>query len=77
MNVARFGAACVAYKGKLYVCGGFGVGKSILSSAECYDPDTDKWTKLNGMRKMCGFVGGVLVDRPIHFDRKPSGDQES
>ena len=20
------------------------------------------------MKKMCGFVGGVLVDRPIHFD---------
>ena len=27
-----------------------------------------QWTKLPHMKKICGFVGGVLVDRPIHFD---------
>ena len=45
-----------------------GEDKAILSSVESYDPDTDKWTKLTGMKKICGFVGGVLVDRPVHFD---------
>ena len=24
------------------------------------------------MKKMCGFVGGVLVERPIHFEPKES-----
>ena len=27
-----------------------------------------QWTKLPHMKKICGFVGGVLVDRPVHFD---------
>ena len=27
-----------------------------------------QWTKLSHMKKICGFVGGVLVDRPVHFD---------
>ena len=59
-------------KGKIYVIGGFGVSKAILNSQECYDPDTDKWTKLTAMKKMCGFVGGTLVDRPVHFEDRPS-----
>ena len=55
--------------------GGFGASKAILSSSECYDPETDKWTKMAGMKKMCGFVGGVLVDRPVHFqDRSINAD---
>lgn len=70
MNEARFGCAVVAYQGKVYATGGFGVGKAILSSQECYDPDTDKWTKVTQMKKMCGFVGGTLVDRPIHFEQE-------
>ena len=68
MNEARFGSAVTAYQGKIYVSGGFGVGKSILSSTECYDPEFNRWTKMTPMRKMCGFVGGVLVDRPVHFE---------
>lgn len=50
--------------------GGFGASKAILSSQECYDPDTDKWFKISSMKKMCGFVGGALVDRPVHFEEK-------
>ena len=36
---------------------------------ECYDPSTNKWTKMPQMKKMCGFVGGILIDRPIHLDK--------
>ena len=68
MDEARFGSAVVAYQGKMYVSGGFGVGKTILKSTEVYDPIMDKWKKVDPMNKMCGFVGGVLVDRPVHFD---------
>jgi N-acetylneuraminic acid mutarotase len=68
MHESRFGSAVVAYQGKMYVSGGFGVGKSILSSTEVYDPEEDRWTKLSNMKKMCGFVGGVLVERPVHFE---------
>ena len=63
---------CLFLKGKIYVIGGFGVSKAILNSQECYDRDTDKWTKLTAMKKMCGFVGGTLVDRPVHFEDRPS-----
>ena len=58
-------------QGKIYVTGGFGASKAILSSQECYDPEQDKWTKMPAMKKMCGFVGGVLVDRPVHFQDRP------
>ena len=74
MKEARFGSAVVAYQGKMYVSGGFGVGKSILHSTEVYDPVTDKWTRVDPMNKMCGFVGGVLVERPIHFDASNEGN---
>lgn len=66
--IFSFGCAVVAHQGRIYVGGGFGEDKAILSSVESYDPDTDKWTKLTSMKKICGFVGGVLVDRPVHFD---------
>jgi hypothetical protein len=39
---------------------------------ECYDPSTNKWTKMPQMKKMCGFVGGTLIDRPIHLDTSDS-----
>jgi len=68
MHESRFGCAVVAHQGKIYVSGGFGQDKAILCSVEAYDPEVDKWTKLPHMKKMCGFVGGVLVDRPVHFD---------
>ena len=42
MHESRFGCAVVAHLGKIYVGGGFGQDKAILSSVECYDPDTDK-----------------------------------
>ena len=44
------------------------MSKSILQTMECYDPATNKWTKMPAMKKMCGFVGGTLIDRPIHLD---------
>ena len=77
MTEARFGSAVVAYQGKMYVSGGFGVGKSILRSTEVYDPAKDKFTRVDSMNKMCGFVGGVLVDRPIHLDAMNDGNATS
>ena len=68
MHESRFGCAVVSHQGRIYVSGGFGQDKAILSSVESYDPETDKWVKLPAMKKMCGFVGGVLIDRPVLFD---------
>lgn len=68
MYESRFGCAVVAHQGRIYVSGGFGQDKAILSTVECYDPVLNKWSKLTGMRKMCGFVGGVLIDRPVLFE---------
>ena len=36
----RFGCSVVAHQGKIYVSGGYGHDKAILSSTECYDPLT-------------------------------------
>ena len=41
MNDSRFGCAVVAHQGKIYVSGGFGSDKNILSSSEVYDPGID------------------------------------
>jgi hypothetical protein len=41
MNDSRFGCAVVAHQGKIYVSGGFGSDKNILSSSEVYDPGKD------------------------------------
>ena len=34
--------------------------------------ETGKWTKLHSMKSMCGFVAGILVDRPIHLEENVS-----
>ncbi len=65
MATARFGCSCVAYRGKVYVSGGFGRGKDALTSMEVYDPASDRWSPAPRMRDMSGFVGGVLVDKPL------------
>ena len=69
MNEPRFGCAIVSYQGNIYVSGGFGVNKSILNTVEYYEPDTDQWIKMDSMKKMSGFVGGILIDRPVDFEQ--------
>jgi hypothetical protein len=46
MNDSRFGCAVVAHQGKIYVSGGFGSDKNILSSSEVYDPGKDYFKAL-------------------------------
>ena len=65
----RFGCAVVSHQGKIYVSGGFGVNKSILNTVECYEPEKDKWSKVDSMKKMSGFVGGILIDKPVNFEQ--------
>ncbi|KAK9751161.1 hypothetical protein RND81_02G246600 [Saponaria officinalis] len=67
MNVARFDFASAEVNGKIYVVGGYGVEGESLSSAEVYDPDTDKWTIIESIRRprwgcfACGFQGKLYV----------------
>jgi hypothetical protein len=68
MNDSRFGCAVVTHQGKIFVAGGFGNDKNILSTSEMFDPETGKWTRLTSMKGMCGFVGGILVDKPLHLE---------
>ncbi|KAL1363541.1 hypothetical protein AAHE18_03G156100 [Arachis hypogaea] len=51
MNVARYDFACAEVNGLVYVVGGYGLHGEILSSAEVYDPDTDKWTLIESVRR--------------------------
>ena len=67
MNVARYDFACAAVDGIVYVVGGYGIEGDNLSSAEVYDPETDKWTLIESLRRprsgcfACGFDGKLYV----------------
>jgi len=53
MTHARSGLGIIAAEDKIYAIGGYGFGgwgiASYVSTNECYDPKTDKWTTLTSM----------------------------
>ncbi|KAL9332781.1 hypothetical protein ACSQ67_002391 [Phaseolus vulgaris] len=67
MNVARYDFACAEVNGLVYAIGGHGEDGDSLSSAEMYDPETDKWTLIESLRRprwgcfACGFEGKLYV----------------
>lgn len=67
MNVARYDFACTEVNGLVYVVGGYGIEGENLSSAEVYDPDSDKWTLIESLRRprwgcfACSFEGKLYV----------------
>lgn len=67
MNVARYDFACAEVNGKIYAVGGYGMDGESLSSAEVYDPDTDKWNLIESLRRprwgcfACSFDGKLYV----------------
>ncbi|KAJ1410624.1 Kelch-type beta propeller [Sesbania bispinosa] len=67
MNVARYDFACAEVNGLVYAVGGYGVNGDSLSSVEVYDPDTNKWTMIESLRRprwgcfACGFEGKLYV----------------
>ncbi|KAJ9176204.1 hypothetical protein P3X46_011543 [Hevea brasiliensis] len=67
MNVARYDFACAEVDGRVYAVGGYGIDGDSLSSAEMYDPDTEKWTLIESLRRprwgcfACGFEGKLYV----------------
>lgn len=67
MNVARYDFACTEVNGLVYVVGGYGIEGESLSSVEVYDPDSDKWTLIESLRRprwgcfACSFEGKLYV----------------
>lgn len=67
LNVARYDFACAEVNGMVYAVGGYGEDGESLSSAEVYDPDTDKWTLIESIRRprwgcfACAFEGKLYV----------------
>ncbi|XP_023899762.2 F-box/kelch-repeat protein At1g67480 [Quercus suber] len=67
MNVARYEFACAEVKGMVYAVGGYGMDGNSLSSVEVYNPDTDKWTLIESLRRprwgcfACGLEGKLYV----------------
>ncbi|KAI5573017.1 hypothetical protein BDE02_10G050700 [Populus trichocarpa] len=67
MNVARYDFACAEVNGKVYAAGGYGTDRDSLSSVEMYDPETDRWTLTESLRRprwgcfACGFEGKLYV----------------
>uniref|UniRef100_A0A5B7BG29 F-box domain-containing protein n=1 Tax=Davidia involucrata TaxID=16924 RepID=A0A5B7BG29_DAVIN len=67
MNMARYDFACAEVNGMVYAVGGYGMDGESLSSAEMYNPDADKWTLIESLRRprwgcfACGFEGKLYV----------------
>ena len=59
-------ASCIAGR-HVYVAGGQGSGFDSLSSAECFDLDTRKWTQLPSMKRPRRYVSGALLPDGITF----------
>jgi N-acetylneuraminic acid mutarotase len=51
MNFARRDFACTEVNGIIYVAGGFGSGGDDLSSVEAYDPQQNRWTLIDNLRR--------------------------
>ncbi|XP_066346613.1 F-box/kelch-repeat protein At1g67480-like [Miscanthus floridulus] len=67
MNVARRDFACAEVKGVIYVAGGFGLAGDSLSSVEAYNPQQNKWTLIESLRRPrwgcfgCGFNDKLYI----------------
>jgi len=65
--VARYHFACTEVNGLVYAVGGYGENGESLSSAEVYDPETNKWTMIEPLRRprwgcfACAFKGKLYV----------------
>jgi hypothetical protein len=71
-------ASCVVGGSKVIVAGGCD-SSGCLASAEVFDFETKKWTKIAPMREKRGGFSGVLLDDGATFlvtggDRDASGD---
>ena len=51
LNVARYVFARAEVNGVVYVVGGYGIEGESLFTVEMYDPDTDKWTLIESLRR--------------------------
>lgn len=51
MSVARYDFACTELNGTIYAVGGHGIGGEGLSIAEFYDPQINKWTAIEPLRR--------------------------
>lgn len=67
MNVARYDFACAEVNGMIYAVGGYGENGVSLSCAEVYNPDSNKWSVIESIRRpryncfACGFAGKLYV----------------
>lgn len=67
MNVARRDFACANVKGVIYVAGGLGLAGNSLSSVEAYNPQQNKWTLIESLRRPrwgcfgCGFNDKLYI----------------
>ncbi|KAL8550691.1 hypothetical protein ACS0TY_009192 [Phlomoides rotata] len=67
MNIGRYDFACAEVNGLIYAVGGCGTYRDSLSCVEVYDPDTDKWTVIESLRRprwgcfACGVEGKLYI----------------
>lgn len=67
MNIARHDFACAEVDGLVYAVGGYGPDDESLSCAEVYDPECNKWSFIESLRRprwgcfACGLEGKLYV----------------
>lgn len=60
------GKAVCSLNDKLYVTGGISTDQVALNSLHCYDPGTDQWTELSGMKTPRLFHVAIALDGKIY-----------
>ena len=67
MNIARRDFACAEVNGVIYVAGGFGPAGDSLTSVEAYNPQLNRWTLIESLRRprwgcfACSFDGKLYI----------------
>lgn len=67
MNIARYDFACSELNGIVYAVGGYGENGVSLSSVEAYNPDDDKWTIIESLRRPRWGCFGCSLDGQLYI----------
>src|SRR6266478_2526027 len=65
MPTARTGLAAVAFNGKIYAMGGFGVSSMVLDTVEVYDPISNSWSTATSMPTARAALAATAVNGKI------------
>merc|ERR1712185_48522 len=75
MITARFRHSSAVVNGKLFVLGGFNHDEEVLSSVECFDPETGLWSAVSPMSRPRLGAGAAVLGGKIFVAGGSDGAQ--